>query len=110
MHASPFAAAATHVGSTPKAVGSAPLGVSAEGVFDLTGNAWEWVNDRPGPYPSTDVTDPTGPESGSTGRVFRGGNWQTPAANAAAFMRRAMDPQVVTAPTTFRCARSAAAE
>jgi formylglycine-generating enzyme required for sulfatase activity len=94
-----------HVGQTPKAVGSTPLGVSAEGAFDLTGNAWEWVNDWFGPYASDEVTDPTGPDTGSV-RVLRGGNWQTATANAAGFMRRAETPAAI-GPTSFRCARDA---
>ena len=96
-----------HVGQTPKPVGSTPLGVSADGAFDLTGNAWEWVNDWFGAYPSDEVTDPTGPNTGSV-RVLRGGNWQTPTANSAAFMRRAETPASI-GPTSFRCARDAAA-
>jgi formylglycine-generating enzyme required for sulfatase activity len=96
-----------HVGQTPRAVGSTPLGVSGEGAFDLTGNAWEWVNDWFGPYSAEEVTDPTGPDTGSV-RVLRGGNWQTATASSAAFMRRAEAPAAI-APTSFRCARSIAA-
>lgn len=94
-----------HEGQTPKAVGSTPLGASAEGAFDLTGNAWEWVNDWFGAYGSDEVTDPTGPSNGSL-RILRGGNWQTTPAFAAAFMRRA-DPPAALSPTSFRCARTA---
>ena len=94
-------------GFVPKPVGSAVRGASREGAFDLTGNAWEWVNDWFGPYPSTPVTDPTGPNNGAT-RVLRGGNWQTPPAQAAAFMRRVEAPSAI-GPTSFRCARAAQA-
>ncbi|HTV21380.1 MAG TPA: SUMF1/EgtB/PvdO family nonheme iron enzyme [Polyangiaceae bacterium] len=93
-----------HGGFIPKPVGSAVRGASREGAFDLTGNAWEWVNDWFGPYPSTPVTDPAGPNNGAT-RVLRGGNWQTPPTQSAAFMRRVEDP-ASTGPTSFRCARS----
>lgn len=94
-----------HGGLLPKPVGSAPRGASREGAFDLTGNAWEWVADWFGPYPTTPVTDPTGPNNGAT-RVLRGGNWQTPPAQAAAFMRRVESPNAI-GPTSFRCARPA---
>ena len=47
---------------------------NAWGLFDLHGNAWEWVWDRHGPYPETAVADPVGPSSGEF-RVLRGGSW-----------------------------------
>ena len=53
------------------------------------------------------MTDPTGPNTGSV-RVLRGANWLTATANAAAFMRRAEAPAAI-GPTSFRCARDAAA-
>jgi sulfatase modifying factor 1 len=93
-----------HGGSLPKPVGSTPLGASPEGVLDLTGNAWEWVHDWFGPYASEAADNPTGPNQGST-RIQRGGNWQTPPANATAFMRRAEAPAAI-GPSSFRCARS----
>jgi len=95
-----------HGGFLPKPVGSVTRGASREGAFDLTGNAWEWVNDWFGPYEPTAVTDPAGPNNGST-RVLRGGNWQTPPAQSAAFMRRVEDPAAIGA-ISFRCARSVA--
>jgi sulfatase modifying factor 1 len=47
---------------------------NAWGLFDMHGNVQEWCSDRYGEYPTTEVTDPVGAESGMS-RIFRGGNW-----------------------------------
>ena len=44
------------------------------GIYDMSGNVWEWCSDWSGSYSSSSVTDPVGPSSGSD-RVLRGGNW-----------------------------------
>lgn len=94
-----------HQSQTPRAVGSTPSGQSAEGVFDLAGNAWEWVADWAGPYTGASTEDPTGPASGSA-RIQRGGGWQTIATDATGYVRRAEAPAALSG-SSFRCARSA---
>jgi len=55
------------------------------GLYDMHGNAWEWVHDWLGKYPEEAQVDPTGPETG-TYRVVRGGVFmQPPPAHRSAF-------------------------
>lgn len=44
------------------------------GVYDMSGNVWEWCSDRYGDYQSSSQSDPQGPSSGSD-RVNRGGSY-----------------------------------
>ena len=44
------------------------------GLYDISGNVWEWSSDRYGDYSSSHQTNPKGPSTGSY-RVTRGGSW-----------------------------------
>ena len=56
----------------PVAVGNYPH--NPYGLYDMSGNVWEWCNDWFDDYTSESATNPTGPWSGSR-RILRSGCW-----------------------------------
>ena len=63
------------------ACGTHPVGAKTpnpSGLYDVSGNVYEWVWDWSGDYGTSPVVDPTGGPDGTT-RVHRGGAWYDPA-------------------------------
>jgi formylglycine-generating enzyme required for sulfatase activity len=56
---------------------SHPVGTllpNAWGLYDMTGNVWEWCRDWFQRYDPSDTLDPRGPETGER-KIYRGGSW-----------------------------------
>ena len=88
-------------------VGQFPEGASPYGALDMAGNAWEWVNDWYGEYPSARQENPMGPASGKN-RVLRGGCWDDSGQFVRAVYRNWLEPNGRLLNYGFRCASSAA--
>jgi len=87
--------------------GTKPVGLKLAnelGLYDLSGNVWEWVWDIYGDYPGTSQNNPTGANSGSN-RVKRGGSWYGGAVGCTVSYRNSNSATVSNAYLGFRCVR-----
>lgn len=74
--------------------GTLPVGglqANGLGLYDMSGNVYEWVSDWYGAYDSAAQTNPTGPSTDSF-RVIRGGSWRVGAVSVRASNRFSYTP------------------
>ena len=79
---------------------------NALGLYDMSGNVWEWCYDLYNSIETGNVTDPTGASSGSF-RVRRGGSWSYYAYDASVCRRSGSNPDNRGSSLGFRLCRSA---
>ena len=80
---------------------------NALGFYDMTGNAWEWTQDRYGEnyYQTSPKDNPQGPEAGNT-RVLRGGSWMDRAKDCRVTQRYAYPSERAFRSIGFRLVRT----
>jgi formylglycine-generating enzyme required for sulfatase activity len=89
-------------------VGSYPTGRSPYGLYDISGNVWEWVDSHYLPHPGNPVTRA---EYGTDKRVLKGGSWFDCLSygcglSAPTFNRSFFTPEVKNNSFGFRCAKT----
>ena len=85
---------------------SKPAGNTAQGVCDMAGNVWEWVQDTYHDSYTDAPADGRAWEAGGSNRVYRGGSWWNGATWTRAAYRGRVDPSRASGNLGFRPASS----
>ena len=87
---------------------TSPVGYFAPngyGLYDMSGNLWQWCWDLYGSYSASPATDPRGPSGVLTHRVLRGGDWYNGANDTRCADRYDFGPYYFYYGVGFRCVR-----
>lgn len=88
-------------------VGSFEEGKSPYGLYDMSGNVWEWVDDYYLPHPGSEFVSP---EFGTKYRLLKGGSWMncmyySCGISAPVYNRAFFDSSTQNSSLGFRCAK-----
>jgi len=77
------------------------------GLFDMSGNVWEWTSDNYGSdyYANSPDQNPRGPETGRF-KVIRGGSWHSGTMCVQNYFRNGLSANWVDFAVGFRCVKS----
>jgi formylglycine-generating enzyme required for sulfatase activity len=77
------------------------------GLFDISGNVWEWTSDNYGDdyYANSPDQNPKGPATGRF-KVIRGGSWHSGAMCVQTYYRNGLPPSWIDFAVGFRCAKN----